>query len=297
MSTANKSIVFLALAFAISWAVVIGGWALNLHNDQGMSQLVLGVSMFGPSIAALICALVFEKGRRAESVGLRFKPNWWWLAAYLAPIAIAALSVALSIAFGGSTYVDLATGTIAMVEQVAPAQAEQTRAMAPILGPIVLFQALVIGALINAVILTFSEELGWRGYLHGLWRGAGFWRASLSTGVIWGLWHAPAILLYGLNYPENRPLGVGLFVVYCALLAPILTFLRDRGASVWAAGIFHGVFNAVAGLTFLTLSNPAFPWNGIVGIGGFIALAVGVAIVALLPRKTAEPAPAASVTA
>lgn len=290
MSTTNKSIVFLALAFAISWAVVIGGWALKLHESPGMGQIVLAVSMFGPALAALVCMIMFEKGRRVESLGLKFKPNWWWLAAYIAPILFAAASVALSIAFGGSTFVDPGAGTLALVEQIAPEQAAQTRAMAPILGPIVLVQALVIGALINAVILTFSEELGWRGYLHGLWRGAGFWRASLGTGVIWGLWHAPAIFLFGLNYPDNRAIGIGLFVAFCVLLSPILTFIRDRGASVWAAGIFHGTFNAVGGLTIIMLSNPAFPWNGIVGIGGFAALAMGVAVVALLRRTSSEPA-------
>ncbi|MFO0203107.1 MAG: hypothetical protein ACK528_08250, partial [Alphaproteobacteria bacterium] len=73
----------------------------------------------------------------------------------------------------------------------------------------------------------------------------------------------------------------------------ILTFIRDRGASGWAAGIFHGTFNALGGLTLLTLSNPTFPWNGVVGIGGFAALAVGAGIVALLrpstPAATSEP--------
>ncbi|MGD9980680.1 MAG: CPBP family intramembrane glutamic endopeptidase [Hyphomonadaceae bacterium] len=292
MSTTNKSIIFLAIAFAISWAIVIGSWALKLHENPNMLVPVLGASMFGPSIAALICALAFEKGRRAASLGLRFRPNWWWLAAYLAPILIAATSVALSIAFGGSSFVDPGAGTIAMVEQAAPEQAEQVRALAPILTPLVLAQALVIGALINAVVLTFSEELGWRGYLHNLWRGAGFWRASLGTGVVWGIWHAPAILFFGLNYPDNRAVGVGLFVAFCMLLSPILTLVRDRGASVWAAGILHGTLNAVGGLTMVTLSNPVFPWNGIVGIGGFIALGLGVALTLLL-RPSRSPQTAA----
>lgn len=290
MSTAKKSIVFLALAFAISWSVVAGGWSLKLHETQAAAQLVLAASMFGPSIAAFICAMMFEKGRRAESLGLRLKPNWWWLVAYIAPIVIAAISVGLSLAFGGSTFVDLATGTIAAVEQAAPQQADQVRALAPILGPLILAQALIMGAGINALILTFSEELGWRGYLHGLWRGAGFWKTSLGTGAIWGVWHAPAIILFGLNYPDNRILGVALFIAFCMLLAPILTLIRDRSASVWAAGIFHGTFNAVAGLTLITLSNPTFPWNGIVGIGGFAALAIGLALVAL--ARPGKPTPA-----
>ncbi len=296
MSTTKKSIVFLTIAFAISWAVVIGGWAMGWHEDPNLVTLVLAGSMFGPAIAAFTCAIMFEKGRRAVSLGLRFKPNWWWLAAYFAPILIAAGSVALSILFGASTFVDPGVSVIAMTEAAAPEQAEAVRALAPYLGVIILAQSLILGALINAVILTFSEELGWRGYLHDLWRGFGFWRASLSTGFVWGLWHAPAIFLFGLNYPDNRAVGIGLFVGFCVLLSPILTFIRDRGASVWAAGIFHGVFNALGGLTLLTLSNPTFPWNGIVGIGGFVALAVGVVIVALLrpstPAATQEPAAA-----
>ena len=295
MTKTNKSIVFLTITFAISWAVVIGGWALGWHENPGLITAVLAASMFGPSIAAFICAMAFEKGRRAEALGLRFKPNWWWLAAYLMPIVIGAASVALSIAFGASTYVDLGAAVVTMVEQTAPEQSAAVRAMAPYLGIIVLAQALLLGALVNSVVLTFSEELGWRGYLHDLWRGAGFWRASLSTGFIWGVWHAPAILLFGLNYPDNRAVGVGLFIAFCMLLAPILSFVRDRGASVWAAGVFHGTFNALGGLTLMTLSNPAFPWNGIVGIGGFAALAAGVAVVALLGGKpTGATAQAAS---
>lgn len=283
MSTTMKSIVFLAIAFAVSWAIVIGAWALKLHENPAMLTPVLAASMFGPSIAAFICAMAFEKGRRAQSLGLRFKPNWWWLAAFVAPMLIAATSVMLSVAFGGSSFVDPGTGAIAMVERVAPEQAEQVRALAPILTPLLLAQVLA-GALINAVVLTFSEELGWRGYLHDLWRRAGFWRASLGTGLIWGIWHAPAILLFGLNYPDNRALGIGLFVAFCMLLAPLLTFVRDRGGSVWAAGIFHGGINAVGGMTFVMLSKPEFPWNGIVGIGGFMALALGVVLVIVLQR-------------
>jgi membrane protease YdiL (CAAX protease family) len=147
--------------------------------------------------------------------------------------------------------------------------------------------AITINALISTVLLTFTEELGWRGYLHGLWRQAGFWKTSLAIGVVWGVWHAPAIYLFGLNYPDDRALGIGLFVAFCMLLSPMLTLVRDRGRSVWAAGLFHGTFNAVGPLTLGMISNPTFPWNGIVGIGGFVALALGVGVTLLLrPSET-----------
>lgn len=50
------------------------------------------------------------------------------------------------------------------------------------------------------------------------------------------------------------------------------TLVRDRGKSVIAAAILHGTGNAVAGLALLMLSGAAFPWQGIVGIGGFAML-------------------------
>jgi uncharacterized protein len=150
--------------------------------------------------------------------------------------------------------------------------------------------SVIVGALVNAPILTLTEELGWRGYLHDLWRPSGFWRASLGTGAVWGLWHAPAIWFYGLNYPDNAAIGLAMFIVWCMLLSPIMTLVRDRGGSVWAAGLFHGTINAVGGITLSVLSAPVFPWNGIVGIGGFVALALGVLLVVLVQRKQAPAA-------
>lgn len=282
MSVTNKSIAFLALTFAISWTVAIGGWALGAANAPMGALASLFGMMTGPAIAALICAMAFEKGRRVQALGLKFKPNWWWLLAYLIPVALSAASVGLTLLLSDRTLADLHANLLLAAQQ-AGQDVRQIPENLPLV-PLVLFQALVIGALINSFLLTFTEELGWRGYLHDLWRPSGFWRASLATGVIWGIWHAPAIYLFGHNYPDNRVLGVGIFAVFCTLLSPIMTLIRDRAGSVWAAGIAHGTVNAVAGLTILWLSSPDFPWNGLLGIGGYLALAIGVVIVFLVQR-------------
>lgn len=293
MSVAKKSLVFLGLAFAVSWAIAIGGHFAGLKESLGRGGpvLLLTAMMTGPAIAALICAFAFEKGRRVEALGLRFTPNPWWIAAWAIPILLAAGAVIFTLLLSDRAYVDIGE----LSRQAAEAQGQDLSQVPPLLTStgFIVAMAITLGALINAPILTFTEELGWRGYLHDLWRPAGFWRASLGTGVVWGLWHAPAILLYGLNYPHNPLLGIGLFTLFCILLSPLMTLVRDRGGSVWAGGIFHGAFNAVGGLTLGMVSQPVFPWNGIVGIGGFLSLALGVAAVALLRRK-APPAAAAT---
>ena len=290
MSVTNKSIVFLALAFAISWAITIGAHFAGL-KDTLTPILILFLMMTGPAIAALICAFAFEKGRRIRALGLHFKPNLWWLIAWLVPMAIAAVAVLATVALGGRQVVDIGAAIIAAVAAQSPEQAEQMRSI-PNLGLIYLAAGATIGSAVNMVILTFTEELGWRGYLHDLWRPSGFWRASIGTGLVWGLWHAPAIVFYDLNYPNEPYLGIGFFMLWCALLSPIMTLVRDRAGSVWAAGLFHGTINAIGGFTMAAVSNPAFPWNGIVGIGGFLALAIGVAIVFLVQGRAPASAPA-----
>lgn len=286
MSTANKSIIFLGLAFAISWAIVIGAHFAGLSSNPLLAMPILAAMMTGPAISAAICAFAFEKqGERVKALGLHFKPNLWWALAWLIPILIGVGSVAATILLSGQHYVDIGAG----VRAVAEAQGQdlsQAPAFATSTGFIVAM-AVVFGALVNMPILTFTEELGWRGYLYGLWRPSGFWRTSIGTGAIWGIWHAPAIFFFGLNYPDDRTLGLGLFVLFCMLLTPIITLVRERSGSVWAAGLFHGTFNALGGLTIAAISTPAFPWNGIVGIGGFVALAVGAVLTLLVQRPTA----------
>lgn len=286
MSTVQKSIIFLALAFAISWSIAIGGHFSGLKEAMGPTGpiLLLTAMMAGPAISALICAMAFEKGRRVAALGLRFKLNWWWLLAWLIPLALAAGSVLFTVLLSDRSYIDIGEAA----RQSAEAAGQDLSQVPPVLmsSAFIIGMSITVGALINTFILTFTEELGWRGYLHDLWRGAGFWRASLGTGFVWGLWHAPAIYFYGLNYPDNAVLGIGLFTVFCMLLSPVMTLVRDRAGSVWAAGIFHGAFNAVGGLTLGSLTEPVFPWNGIVGIGGFIALSIAVAVTALLVQRT-----------
>jgi uncharacterized protein len=282
MSVTTKAVVFLMLAFAISWAIALGGHFAGFKATLGALPILVAM-MTGPSISAFICALGFEKGARIRALGLSLKPNLWWLVAWLAPVAIAAMSVAAGLMLNAQSLVNLDEALVSAAAEQSAEQAEQLRQI-PSIGLIYLAGGVTIGALINTFILTFTEELGWRGYLHFLWRPSGFWRASIGTGLVWGVWHLPAILFYDLNYPDHPFLGAGLFVLWCVLLSPIMALIRDRSHSVWAAGLFHGTLNAIGGFTTVVVNNPAFPWNGIVGIGGFIALALGVVVVFFVRR-------------
>lgn len=276
MSTAHKSIVYLVLTFALSWSAVALGWAFGATANTMLAFATMVAMMFGPSVAALICAIAFERNRRREALGLFFRPNWWWLWAWLIALAIAFGASLLTVLVGQASFVDIGANYIAQARAAAPqhSAALDQAARLPALSWIIVAQSALLGGLFNTIALTLSEELGWRGYLYDLWRRFGFLKYTLATGAIWGLWHAPAIYLFGLNYPSDRLIGIPLFVVFCILYSFPFTLVRDRGKSVIAAAILHGTGNAIAGVAMLGLSQAAFPWNGVVGIGGFVALAL-----------------------
>lgn len=116
--------------------------------------------------------------------------------------------------------------------------------------------AIVPGALINA-IPVLGEEIGWRGWLLPRLLPLGRLRAIVISGVVWGLWHAPLLLL-GYNYPMvPRLQGVLMMMGMTILVGGILAWLRLRTGTVYAATLGHGALNVSAGSYVLLASADA----------------------------------------
>jgi membrane protease YdiL (CAAX protease family) len=93
--------------------------------------------------------------------------------------------------------------------------------------------------------LNFGEEWGWRGYLLPQLLPLGQWRALLLTGIVWGTWHVPLILL-GFDYPQHPLLGVLMIIGTCLIFGVILGWLRLASGSVWPAVLGHAAIDASA---------------------------------------------------
>ncbi len=111
---------------------------------------------------------------------------------------------------------------------------------------------LPIAPFVNA-IFAFGEEYGWRGFLlQRLTEKYGLLNAIFLTGIIWGLWHTPLILLIGYNYPHHRDLvGVVFFTILTVFMSIYLSWLRIKSGSVYASAIGHGAINAYLPLGLL----------------------------------------------
>lgn len=85
------------------------------------------------------------------------------------------------------------------------------------------------------------EEVGWMGYafepMENRWKGL---YASLILGVIWAVWHLPLYILGGL---EPQWMIIGQIISLIASRILIAFIFNNTGKSVFAAILFHAVYN------------------------------------------------------
>ncbi len=148
--------------------------------------------------------------------------------------------------------------------------------------------AFTFGILFN-MIFTFGEEFGWRGYLLPRLAPLGGVPAAIITGIVWGLWHAPLIILYGYNYPGHPWLGVGMMVVFTVALGMIFAWLRFRSGSVWPSTLAHAAINAQAGFGVLLLSPADSLLRAPIGLLGLVPMIVFAIWLAVTGRLRADP--------
>ncbi|MFB7251960.1 lysostaphin resistance A-like protein [Microbacterium sp. NPDC056234] len=274
-------IAFVVLACGLAWLV-----ALPLWSGDGLAHpfagVLISVMMFTPALAAVIVILLLRpvpKGERLRFLGiwpLRPAKRVIWLSVLglFGPLAVIALSVAVAAVFGW-VQLDLIgfSGFAETLEAALPAGAPVPPAAVVIVSQLIAIP--FAAATINAV-MAFGEELGWRGFLVPALRRYGTWPALLISGAVWGLWHAPVILL-GYNFGRADLTGLLFMVGGCFAWGVLLGWLRLRSASLWPAVFAHGAMNAAGALvTLLYAAGTTFDMAlaGPLGVAGWIACAV-----------------------
>jgi uncharacterized protein len=228
------------------------------------------IYMFGPAVAAVALSFLRHEGLSALVGGLA--PGRWWIIGWGLPFVLTAACILIALPFPGVELVGLDEG---IRSRLTPGAAVENRLLEYSIAQVLLL-ATVAGIIPNAIIAA-GEEIGWRGYLWQRLNRSGFWTAALLIGCFWGIWHWPLIFI-GLNYPEHPVFGIFQMVVFTTVLSPLACWLRARSRSVIPVCIFHGTFNAVAPLSFYTLTGHEM----LVGLNGLAGLlTIGLFVVAL----------------
>lgn len=169
---------FFVLTFAITWlsqgpAVLSQRGLIPVPVEATMPWVGLG--LFGPILAAMLLSWFEARGAGLRAL-FRQLGSWrakmhWYVVALLLPGAILALGMALH---------NLLTSGEHLPVLYAPREAPR---------------------LVALVLIPFTEEIGWRGFVFPkLQQRFGPLWASLLFGVLWALWHVPMFLLAELDW-------------------------------------------------------------------------------------------------
>jgi len=229
LATNGRPVLFVALAYSISWAWVIPFAASGATVAQGRGWPTHLPALLGPLLAAVLCTAL--TGRRAlRELGasmLRWRIGWrWWLAAVSPLLALLVL-----------------IGVLAVVGADLPA----VSGFASFSGVPDAWGLLGVAAVI-VLVGGLGEETGWRGYLQPvLQQRRGVLAAAGLVAFAWAAWHLPQFFLIATY--ENFPVAMlPVFVLGLAAASVVLAWLYNRTRSVLSCAIWHGSYN-IAGAT------------------------------------------------
>lgn len=285
----KKALVYSLCVCLFSWAVFGLVWLIALKDQQSNglgTQVTMTLYMFFPMIVALMRQWS-QKEKPSRTGLLKLKISWSWLIAVAIPFAIILLSVLISAFMPGARLHYGPEGVIAFSGLEGEA-ADQIIAQFSAIPPFAviagtLISGLIAGCTVNAVA-AFGEEYGWRNYMVDALRGQQFWKAALLIGFVWGIWHAPLILI-GHNYPQHPIAGVGMMCVFCILMGILELWLVLKTGSVIPAALMHGTVNAISGASLFLVSGGCDLTVGVSSLSGFIAIIITIVVLYFYDRR------------
>ena len=276
MVLSKDALKYTGFVLGISWlyalAFYLGGFKLG---SGALGTIMPMLYMLIPALTVFVLYKIEKRTEFKQDTGIRFTWNRWFVLAWFAPIVVTFLIIGVNMLFPEVSISMEMAGFIESQRALLPPEDFETIKAQIDASPIhplfmTIISAIGAGITINA-LLAFGEELFWRGYLYNQLKEYGFWKISLITGFVWGIWHAPLIMM-GHNYPNDPILGILLMTIWTMLLAPSFTFIRQKSGSVLAPAILHGVLNASAGIPILLLVGGQELLNGWLGLAGFLTL-------------------------
>lgn len=289
--------VFVLVAFGLAWAVELPPWITGSGLSSVFATVLVPAMMFTPLVATL--TVVFLQRQHATRAVLRRLGIWLLhpLKRTIGFTALAVLLVPVILLAGIGLAAALGFVTLDIVHLSGFSAALEAAIGGPFPVPVwtiatLQLLSIPIGTAVNS-ILAFGEEVGWRGWLLPALLPLGTWPALIITGVLWGAWHAPIILL-GYNFDEPNLVGVGLMIVATTLIGVLVGWLRLRSESLWPAVVAHGALNTADGLVtlFAEQGESVDPiLVGPLGLGSWIAFTIVVVVLVLtrqLPHRLSD---------
>lgn len=251
--TKKRLIIFTLLAMALGWFTFLLIPLMGLTYGQGLSIAILAGAMFTPTLSSILTRIITKEGFKQMYLRPNFKQNIkGYILVFFGPTVLIFLCGAFYFLIFPTSFDPELTFIKNMLATSGPVGLTPTNLLL-----ITSLQIVLVGPVIN-IIPTLGEEIGWRGYLLPKLRELFSDRAALLiSGVIWGVWHLPVIVMghnYGLEYIGYPWLGILGMIFFCVSAGIIEGYATIKFNSVIPAVMIHSTINAGAALPmFLAL--------------------------------------------
>jgi membrane protease YdiL (CAAX protease family) len=221
----------LMIAFSTVFQCIMIFWG-NSSRD-----LIMGI-MWSPGLAAICTCLLLK--RKISSLPWKWGEWRWNRQAYLLPIVYGLL-------------IYLPVWLLGLGDSAFGNQETLQKWSANVIGndsysnwavAFNVFMLMTIGVITSAS-RALGEEIGWRGFM--IWelrKLMPFWAVGILSGLIWAMWHWPAILFSDYNAGEGDfVFQMFLFTVSVLSIGVILAYFTFKSKSLWPAVILHASHN------------------------------------------------------
>lgn len=228
----QEIVVFLLLTFGLSIIPEI----ISFHSSAGLGAgTLVDALMWCPALAAFATARLFKID--IATFGWNWRPvKFEWLA-YLLPLFYALPVYVIAWLLFKDTF---AYDAFAKAKSVLWGFPAWPNASALLLS----LPALVTIGILTSLVSALGEEIGWRGFLlPRLTTRFGFTLGCLVSGLIWALWHYPAIIGGGYDVGTNKIYEMVCFTAMIVASSFMFGWLRLKSQSLWPCAILHASHN------------------------------------------------------
>lgn len=256
----KKFIWYLVWTFSVAWVLQVIASYFAWQGNQPVFTVILGVSMFAPLLGAILAKAPirnigwlpkFKEHTKDTILGM--------LAAWFGPALFTVLGAVLYFAIFPDRF-----DTTGMYLKVAGGEEVfaqlQALGITPVMYAVIgAVQAITYAPVVN-MFFGVGEEAGWRGVMQPMLKERlGRVKGCVVSGIIWGAWHWPVMILagyeYGLEYWGAPFLGMAMFCLCTVVLGTLLDAVYEMTECIWVPALGHGAFNAIAGVTYMILNT------------------------------------------
>lgn len=290
----KRAVWFVLVTFALSWAIgffaiaqgitldgLMGADHLEIGQLAGMGALSL--YMWMPALGSVLVRFLTGQGFREMKLAPHPRKNWKNdLLGWFAPFGFALTGTFTYFLFFSDRFDDFAY-LKAILHSVLGVPLDEVPTFA--LAVLLLLAAALTVPCVSLVSGPLGEELGWRGYLYPTLCGwLPRWKAMLLTGVVWGIWHTPLLIMgwdYGTAYAGYPVGGIVVMTLCTVCMGAFQCWLTDRSGNIWPSVLAHGALNVA--FSFYLLGNnfckgayhPLLGVHPLTLLGGWTLIAAG----------------------